>query len=595
MFEELLRLLAEFGSDESLIDLATRFSNREAEGAEPLSDEDLDTLLVGVTALADDDEASAALLNAAVAVADAIRTEQGARTEAAAEEQRQIDEARAALRGETAQEGDEGDDGGEPADPDADPADPEAPAEPEADPDAAPADPDADPEAEPAGAEREPVTAGGAPARARRTRPRAPQGHAPNAGRANAGGTVVMLDTIPGVAVMGAEVDLATVNRAIGARAERLRGGSNGDYVPIARIQAAYPADRQLGDDGQANDARIARAMVDGDLAPEAIVAAGGICAPPQPYYGVQVYGDARRPVRDALVGFQATRGGIVSMTAPTLPDLAGSAGIWTHTNDEDPSDPATKLCLEVDCGTPVTTQIDAVTLCLTFGNFAARTWAENNTAWSNLGMTGHARLAETNLLNQLLAGSTAVTGVAASVSATLDLLEALDRAATNERVFHRMPDNFPMRVILATRVLGVLVEDIARRLPGGTSNTSNLAVAQSDIEGWLRARNINVTWTPDLAIPAAQGAGALVAWPTSAQVIMFPEGTWLFLDGGNLDLGLVRDSNLNRVNKFQMFSETFEAAHKLSPISRKFTVNLCMRGSVPGTLDPDTFCAGLT
>jgi hypothetical protein len=37
-----------------------------------------------------------------------------------------------------------------------------------------------------------------------------------------------------------------------------------------------------------------------------------------------------------------------------------------------------------------------------------------------------------------------------------------------------------------------------------------------------------------------------------------FPEGTFLYIDGGTLDLGLVRDSTLNSTNDFQVFGEIF-------------------------------------
>ena len=38
--------------------------------------------------------------------------------------------------------------------------------------------------------------------------------------------------------------------------------------------------------------------------------------------------------------------------------------------------------------------------------------------------------------------------------------------------------------------------------------------------------------------------------------------GEWLFLDGGELDLGVVRDSALNAKNRYETFFETFEGLH---------------------------------
>lgn len=42
---------------------------------------------------------------------------------------------------------------------------------------------------------------------------------------------------------------------------------------------------------------------------------------------------------------------------------------------------------------------------------------------------------------------------------------------------------------------------------------------------------------------------------------LSWPEGTFLHLDGGVLELGLVRDSTINSANDYMVFSETFEAA----------------------------------
>jgi hypothetical protein len=51
-----------------------------------------------------------------------------------------------------------------------------------------------------------------------------------------------------------------------------------------------------------------------------------------------------------------------------------------------------------------------------------------------------------------------------------------------------------------------------------------------------------------------------IVDYPTTITVPVFPEGTWLFGDGGSLDLGTnITDSSLNEVNNRQAFMETFE------------------------------------
>jgi hypothetical protein len=63
------------------------------------------------------------------------------------------------------------------------------------------------------------------------------------------------------------------------------------------------------------------------------------------------------------------------------------------------------------------------------------------------------------------------------------------------------------------------------------------------------------------LAALAALGLarGKLPPLPAEPPLISAAQGTFLYLDGGTLDLGLIRDSTLNATNNFEIFAETFE------------------------------------
>jgi hypothetical protein len=47
--------------------------------------------------------------------------------------------------------------------------------------------------------------------------------------------------------------------------------------------------------------------------------------------------------------------------------------------------------------------------------------------------------------------------------------------------------------------------------------------------------------------------------WPTEVIGYLFPAGAFVFLDGGKLDVGIIRDSTLTAANDYMLFSETFE------------------------------------
>jgi hypothetical protein len=74
--------------------------------------------------------------------------------------------------------------------------------------------------------------------------------------------------------------------------------------------------------------------------------------------------------------------------------------------------------------------------------------------------------------------------------------------------------------------------------------------------------------------------------WPDTATLRMFAPGTWAFIDGGELTLGVVRDPTLNQTNDAEMFAETFEAAVQLGLDSIAITADVCPDGSSAGTVD---------
>ncbi|MGH3925447.1 MAG: major capsid protein [Pseudonocardiaceae bacterium] len=85
----------------------------------------------------------------------------------------------------------------------------------------------------------------------------------------------------------------------------------------------------------------------------------------------------------------------------------------------------------------------------------------------------------------------------------------------------------------------------------------------------------------------AEAAAGAVIpGYPDVIDALLFTTGGFLFLDGGTLDLGLVRDSALNARNRYQQFSETFEgiANRTVEPLRLAMTVQ--PTGQTAGTAD---------
>lgn len=356
--------------------------------------------------------------------------------------------------------------------------------------------------------------------------------------------------------------------------------GGDGEQHVVATLLASAPEDRTLDSgDAESNWEKI-RAVV----SREAITASGGFCAPLETRYEIFGVGQGDRPVRDSLPGFNASRGGIRYVTPPTLAGFSGAIGTWTKQNDIDAGaagapDP-TKPCLVVTCSPEVTAEIDAITLCLQFGNLMSRAYPELVERNNELALVAHSRYAEIKLLNAISAASTAYTS-GFKLGTARDLLLAIGKAASAYRNKHRLDNGTPLRVILPAWARDAMREDIAQGLPG-----DRLAEADSVIDGYLSARKVNVTWHLDDAFPAPS-AGALSDFPATIKWYIFAEGTFLLLDGGTLDLGIVRDSALVSTNDYKTFVEVFENVAKVGVESWAVTTTTHVVGSVIGTTAP--------
>lgn len=421
------------------------------------------------------------------------------------------------------------------------------------------------------------------------TSPEAPEELRPVVASAKRPLVITAAADLPGIP-MGTEMTgLKAVAQALLDRRKSMSrtSGGDGEQALVASISTNYSASESLfSTDFEANNEKVEAAV-------DAIVAAGGLTAPVETSYDIYELGETTaRPVKDSLVVFGADRGGIRFMTSPQLSDLTGAVSLWTLQDDIDAAtagapDPV-KPCLRVAAGTEVVVYTDAIPLCLTFGNLGARAYPELVERHTELAMVQHARYAETRLLTRIGALSTNVTA-ASSLGAARDIFVQIEQAAAAYRNRYRLDPEKPLRVIFPEWFKNALRADLTKQLPGdGQDVTFNLADAQ--INSWFAARKINVTWTLDGEtgqIFGAQDAGALNGFPANVIWYLFAEGTFLFLDGGTLDLGLVRDSTLNGTNDYKVFLETFEAVAKVGTESLRVTSALAIRGSATGTTAP--------
>lgn len=375
---------------------------------------------------------------------------------------------------------------------------------------------------------------------------------------------------IPGHSAGSTLTDMNEVAEAMEKRLHSLRrvNGGDGEQHIVASITTEYPEARTLGTDPEEN-----RAKINDVVGAEALVASGGFATPLEVRYDVFGLGTAVRPVRDSLPRFQADRGGIRYVTPPVLSSYANAVGVWTAAVDADPQS-AVKASLTVTAAQEQTAVTDAVTLQMQFGNLFTRAYPELLARHNELGLIQHAREAEQNILTRIGNASTAVT-TTSLIGFGRDFLVQIKRASAAYRSRHRIDPNTQLRAIVPSWVIDAMSADLTLAMPGD----GTIGLGASEINGYLASSNVSLVASLDANVFGAQSVGALNEFADSFTWYLFAEGSFIFLDGGTLDLGIIRDSGLVGTNDYKMFVETFEGVAFVGTESLAITSTISVNG----------------
>lgn len=382
----------------------------------------------------------------------------------------------------------------------------------------------------------------------------------------------------------GEQLDPESFTRIMLKQARRLgppkhqSGGTEERYL-LASAQFPFPEERRLTSDLESN-ARKIRALKNTEG--RSLVASGGLCAPATNIYSIPQFAVTSRPVRDALPSFNADRGAVNVPVPTTLASAANAITIITEANDALGGTFATKSCLDQTCLEYVETAVTIISHCREYGNLNARSWPESVTFENELTMAEHARVAEGYLLDRIKSLSINVTS-ADVYSTTHDLIYAITRTAASIRYILRTGENVRLRALLPSWVPDMMVADIA-------ATQFDRFRSRAFVTQILRDAGIEPSFyldTPSTGTTQAfadETASAIDDFPDVIQFAVYVEGAFIHVDGGSLELGLVRDSTLNSTNDFQMFGETFENVALLAPAqaARWVSATVCPSGEFP-------------
>lgn len=375
----------------------------------------------------------------------------------------------------------------------------------------------------------------------------------------------------------GQQLDPSDLANALHSKARSLPDSDGRETVyPVATITRPFHPEYDLSD--VSDEARWDK-IAEGTN-PSALVAAGGWCAPSQIVYDLFEV-ECTNDTLFRLPTFRVTRGGITWPVFEAFdPDL-DPGFIWTEEDDiAATGGTPTKPCVRIPCPTFNECRLDAVGLCVTAGNLMDRAYPEQIRWFINRAVRAFERVDSVRQLNAVIADSVAVT-IPESFGAASAIISALLLQAADYRQVNGLCCGQSLDVVLPCWAADLVKSDIARQ--DGTLSTGTLP-SDGEVRSWFASANLNVEfinhWQAIDATPPA------TAWPATIQALLGYPGSYVRFDGGELNLGVVRDSTLNETNDFTaVWFEQFYCVGRRGPQSRIITIPVCPSGEVGGAV----------
>lgn len=395
--------------------------------------------------------------------------------------------------------------------------------------------------AEQEGAQAMAASAGGKPkAKTSTVRPRAVAASKVKVEEQGSHLSIVASSDVPGVPT-GKNLSRDELAEALHARARNMRDGSTPALVASINNNTPKNDFTKITND---QDIQVAWAKAHNV---QEMVASGGWCAPSETIYDFACDFESMPEALD-LPSVTSRRGGLRYPDSPMLADVyadVNSGFTWTEADDIAAAEPGgpTKPCFVIPCPDFNDVRLQAQGICVTAGNLTDRAYPELTNRYIDLVMTAHAHRMNALTIAKVVAASTAVTPTLdADLGAAESLFGAVEFLVDRFRDSFFAGADFTLEGALPRWARSVIRRDIARRNGVPFDQVSNADIAAAFSEIGARFQFIS-NYQP-------LGAAALV-YPTSVHMLLYPAGAHTRLDGGSLDLGVVRDSTLNATNDY--------------------------------------------
>ncbi|RJL19342.1 major capsid protein [Bailinhaonella thermotolerans] len=401
--------------------------------------------------------------------------------------------------------------------------------------------------------------------------------------------TITAAAEIPGVPA-GATMTWDQMCRAMADRMSAIAGRSTQPaHVSIARVQRQAPEPLTYRSD---NDWDMWDKITnEKELAGGTLVAAGGWCAPSETLYDM-----CPTAGTDGMVDLPTvttSRGGVRYADAPQFAAVYSSTGLGFHQTEAQAQTGTTKPCYTIACPTLTEVRLDVDGLCIRTPILTERGWPEMVSAFMDSALAAHAHKLNAWVLAKMAAESTHVTIPAPTGTAPVvdphgpgaigTVLSAVELQVTYIRYRHRLPDSTTIELVAPRWLRGILRADLAKK-PGYNAINTTDAV----LDEYLRGRGVAPQWVYDWqdAITGTPtefgGATPPTAWPGTADVLIYPAGTFTRLQQDVIRLDGVYDhASLTENMVTSLFTEEGVAVMRRCFQAYRVTIPVCPNGAV--------------
>lgn len=303
----------------------------------------------------------------------------------------------------------------------------------------------------------------------------------------------------------------------------------------VRRVEQEFVLNERMSQQDQYDTIMAAakRARIGRDV--NAIIAAGGWCAPSEIIYGFleleEVTGLLDLPT------VTARRGGIQFTKGPDYGTLAAT---WGFLQTEAQAEAGTaKTCYELECPDWTEIRLDAVGFCVTAPVLTNSAYPELTNRVLQIGTAAHAHKVNASVISRISTYLGAAVNWAEVGGTTSDILDAAALQAVRLRYQYAMAENTVIEAVFPIWLKEVIRADLGRRL----NQDNALNVPDAAIQAFFAVRGIRPQWVYDYQPIATGNTSAFTAFPSTVEFMMYPAGSFTKLTKDVIDLDTIYDS----------------------------------------------------